>query len=81
MWKTVARGEWPYWAVEGNALWKHGTGMWLSSKNNDASTLWELRNPEGVVMINQLDLPFKGGLDGAPLVWADAEMARQQGRK
>ena len=78
MWKPVARGEWPYWAVGESNLWQHGTGMWLSSRTNDNSTLWDLRNPEGFVMIYQLDLPFKGGLDGAPLTWANTEMSRRR---
>ena len=78
MWKPVARGDFPFWALDLNSLWQHKSGHWLSSKTNTGSTLWELRKPAGEVFINQMDLPFVSGLDGAPLSWANLELANRR---
>jgi len=78
MWKPVARGDFPFWALGLNHIWKDTAGRWLTSAVNDHSTLWELRETTGDVIVNQLDLPFSGGLDGAPIAWANAELARRK---
>jgi hypothetical protein len=75
MWKPVVRGEFPFWALELNSVWRHRSGYWLTSTTKDHSTLWEIRTPDGVVFINQLDLPFREGLEGAPVAWADKELS------
>lgn len=80
MWKPVARGDWPFWALELNSLWQHKSGHWLSSATKDHSTLWELRSNEGKVITNQLDLPFREGLEGAPVAWANLELANRKER-
>lgn len=76
MWKSVTPGEWPFWAVGLDVLWRHKGKHWLSGKTNTGSTLWELRFPEGEVYRNQLDLPFKEAM-GAPLEWATRELLEE----
>ena len=78
MWKPVVRGDWPFWALDLTSLWQHKSGHWLSSKTNQGSTLWELRTSDGTVLTNQLDLPFREGLDGAPVAWANIELERSR---
>jgi len=78
MWKPVVRGDWPFWALDLNSLWQHKSGHWLSSKTNHGSSLWELRAADGKVLTNQLDLPFREGLDGAPVAWANIELERNR---
>lgn len=80
MWNPVARGNWPFWALDLNSLWQHRSGHWLSSTTNDHSTLWELRAADGKILTNQMDLPFHGGLDGAPIAWANLELAYRKER-
>jgi hypothetical protein len=80
MWKPVARGEWPFWALDVDSVWVHKSGHWLSSKVNEFSSLWELRAPEGKILTNQMDLPFREGLEGAPVAWANQEMDRRKER-
>lgn len=72
MWKSVPRGEWPFWALDMTSLWTHKTGHWLASTSNSQRSLWELFTPDGRVITNQLDLPL--GLDGAPVAWANLEL-------
>jgi len=79
MWKPVARGDWPFWALDLNSLWQHKSGHWLSSTTNSHSTLWELRAVDGKTLTNQMDLPFREGLDGAPVAWANLELDRRKG--
>jgi hypothetical protein len=80
MWKPVARGDRPFWALDMRSVWQHKTGHWLSSLSRSDRTLWELRSKDGTVITNQLDLPFREGLDGAPVAWANAELDRRKGR-
>jgi hypothetical protein len=80
MWKQVERGEWPFWALDVTSLWQHKTGHWLANKENERSSLWELRSPDGLVLTNQLDLPFSEGLAGAPITWANRELADRKDR-
>jgi hypothetical protein len=79
MWMPVARGDFPFWALDLNSLWQHKTGNWLSSRVTSYSTLWELRAEDGRVITNQLELPFREGLDGAPVSWANLELQRERG--
>jgi hypothetical protein len=79
MWRPVSRSYWPEWAVNLNSLWQHKTGAWLSSQTNHHSTLWEIRAQDGRVLMNQMDLPFREGLEGAPVAWANNELLRYKG--
>lgn len=80
MWKPIPKGDWPFWALDVTSLWKHKSGHWLTSTVNSHSSLWELRDAEGRVLTNQLDLPFSEHLAGAPVAWADAELAARRDR-
>lgn len=72
MWKSVPRGEWPFWALDMHSLWQHKTGHWLASTTNWHSSLWELFTPDGKAITNQMDLPL--GIEGAPVAWANKEL-------
>jgi hypothetical protein len=74
-WKLVARSELPYWALSLDSVWQHSNKHFLSGTTNSGSTLWELRTPEGTAITSQLELPFENKLDGAPLKWAEIELA------
>lgn len=81
MWKQVARADWPDWsdwAKTLNSVWIHPSGFLLTSKTNQYSTLWSLWSPAGKEVTNQMDLPFKEGLDGAPISWANEELTRRR---
>lgn len=81
MWKPVAREAWPSWAVDLHSVWlSRSGGIWLTSKVNSFSSLWELRGPDGKVITNQRDLPFREGLEGAPVAWANQELDRRKGQ-
>lgn len=80
MWKPVPRGEWPFWALDVNSVWRHKNGFWLSSRTNEHSSLWELRAADGKVLTNQMDLPFREGLEGAPVAWANRELEYRKER-
>ncbi len=80
MWKQVPRGEWPFWALDMRSLWRNKTGHWLSSNTNEHSSLWELRAADGRAITNQMDLPFREGLEGAPIAWADRELEDRKER-
>lgn len=80
MWKPIPKGDWPFWALGVTSVWKHKSGHWLTSTRNNHSSLWELRTAHGSVITNQMDLPFKEDLEGAPIAWANIELSMQKDR-
>ena len=74
-WKLVARGELPYWALSLDSVWQHTNKHFLAGTTTDHVTQWELRDPAGDVITNQMELPFREQLTGAPIKWADTELA------
>jgi hypothetical protein len=69
---------WPTWAPSTTtAVWSQNR-YWLVRENNEGSTLWTVRDLTGKVLANQLDLPFKDELPGAPTTWADEVLNKKQ---
>lgn len=77
MWKSVPRGEWPFWALDMHSLWRHPTGHWLANTVSSTRSLWELFTPDAKVITNQMDLHFGQPLDGAPEAWANKELSNR----
>lgn len=77
MWKPVPPEEQPTQSKV-TAAFKHESGYLLTAQTNTHSTLWELRDPSGRVITNQMDLPFKGDFHGAPITWANDYLSRKK---
>jgi hypothetical protein len=78
MWKQVDPDKQPITAPKVVAAYQHDSGYWLTAQANGHSTLWELRSPTGEVLTNQMDLPLGGSTLGAPMTWANTELANRK---
>ena len=76
MWTQVPPEEQLSTTPKVESTFRHPSGYLLTATTNHHSTLWELRDPTGKVLTNQMDLPFKGDFHGVPITWANTALAR-----